>query len=420
MRGNEFLDKMGLVDPAYVEAADRTPGRRKSTWVRWGAAAACLIAAISAGYGMLNILRADGLPIKVPFIKDPAVKDPSTENPAAVSLANITRPYREANIMGKESAIVWPWEYMTVSEQYSMMEFDSRMYSSKAIGRALSAVLLGEALGSCEAAGSDPYTGQEYRTTFEVYRINGVSEKRMVAVEMNGEFYVFQHSEYDPPASFGELLDDYNLPQILDFDRFTVCEGYKDKEYYSLEDDEYIWQVLASCRDAVFVEDDPRNPGMKNYISFTATSEALGVYKRYFYVSADGYIRTNVFEWAFTFDIGEDAAGKIISYAVENGTEREPEPYMYSLTGTLTEIGEGYILVDDSVLCVDQKDGMVFKVPTDDLWISRYIDCGKIKSGDVVMVRFTGDIDVEEGNLVNGVCEIADAIISDGEVWVLE
>ncbi len=161
MKGNEFLDKMGLVDPAYVEAADKVPGRRKSTWIRWGAAAACLIAVISAGYGVLNILRADGAP--------------SMENPSTVSLANITRPYREANIMGTEVAIIWPWEYMTISEQYTRMTFDSRQYSSKAVGRALSAALLGEALGSCEAVGSDYRTGQEHRMTFEVYRINGVS-----------------------------------------------------------------------------------------------------------------------------------------------------------------------------------------------------------------------------------------------------
>lgn len=418
MRGNEFLDKMGLVAPVYVEAADKAPGRRKSTWARWGAAAACLIAVISAGYGALNILRADGFPVKVPFIKDPAVKDPSMENPAAVSLANITRPYKEANIMGKESAIVWPWEYMTVSEQYSMMEFDSRQYGSK--GRVRNAALLGEALGSCEAAGCDPYTGQEHPMTFEVYRINGVSEKRMAAVEMNGEFYAFQHSEYDPPAGFGELLDDYSLPQTLCLDRFTVCESYTDKGYYGLEDDEYIWQVLASCRDAVFVDDNTWNFSGRNYLTFTVTSEALGVYKRVFYVSADGYIRTNICEWGYTFDIGEDAAGKIISYAVENGKETEPEPYMYYLAGTLTEIGEGYILVDDSVLCVDQKDGMVFKVPAVDLRISRYIETGEIKAGDVVQVGFTGDIDVEAGNLVNGVCDIAGAFISDGEVWVLE
>ena len=29
MKGNEFLDKMELIDPAYVEAADAKPKRRK-------------------------------------------------------------------------------------------------------------------------------------------------------------------------------------------------------------------------------------------------------------------------------------------------------------------------------------------------------------------------------------------------------
>ncbi len=42
MRGNEFLDKMNLVDPAYVEAADMIPKRRKSSLRRWCAIAACL------------------------------------------------------------------------------------------------------------------------------------------------------------------------------------------------------------------------------------------------------------------------------------------------------------------------------------------------------------------------------------------
>ena len=42
MKGNEFLDKMELIDPAYVEAADRKPARRKNAWIKWVAAAACL------------------------------------------------------------------------------------------------------------------------------------------------------------------------------------------------------------------------------------------------------------------------------------------------------------------------------------------------------------------------------------------
>lgn len=53
MRGTEFLDKMELVDPAYVEGADLKPKNRKRTWVKWGTAAACFALLISAGAGLL-------------------------------------------------------------------------------------------------------------------------------------------------------------------------------------------------------------------------------------------------------------------------------------------------------------------------------------------------------------------------------
>lgn len=44
MRGKELLDKMELIDPDYVKAADVKPGK-KGTWTKWGAMAAglCLI-----------------------------------------------------------------------------------------------------------------------------------------------------------------------------------------------------------------------------------------------------------------------------------------------------------------------------------------------------------------------------------------
>lgn len=42
MRGNELLDKMELVNPAYIAAADADPKRRGSHLKRWCAAAACI------------------------------------------------------------------------------------------------------------------------------------------------------------------------------------------------------------------------------------------------------------------------------------------------------------------------------------------------------------------------------------------
>ncbi len=43
MRGNEFLDKMGLVEAAFVEAADIELKRQKFTWTRFTAVAACFV-----------------------------------------------------------------------------------------------------------------------------------------------------------------------------------------------------------------------------------------------------------------------------------------------------------------------------------------------------------------------------------------
>lgn len=48
MRGNEFLDKMELVDPVYVEEADQQPPKTHSRWLKWGGLAACLCVVAAA------------------------------------------------------------------------------------------------------------------------------------------------------------------------------------------------------------------------------------------------------------------------------------------------------------------------------------------------------------------------------------
>ena len=63
MRGKELLDKMELVDPAYVEAAEAAPARKGGKLRRfgWGAAAACLCLIL----GTASVLAATGLGTKL-------------------------------------------------------------------------------------------------------------------------------------------------------------------------------------------------------------------------------------------------------------------------------------------------------------------------------------------------------------------
>ena len=70
MNGNEFLDKMSLADPAYVEEADQ-PVKKRTTWRRWGAMAACL--AVLLGVGFLVFPRSspdvpDPVPTELPTL----------------------------------------------------------------------------------------------------------------------------------------------------------------------------------------------------------------------------------------------------------------------------------------------------------------------------------------------------------------
>lgn len=59
MRGNEFLDKMELIDPAYVEAADTMPKKKKNVWGKWGAMAACFCLIVATAIAVPNLLPGD-------------------------------------------------------------------------------------------------------------------------------------------------------------------------------------------------------------------------------------------------------------------------------------------------------------------------------------------------------------------------
>ncbi len=77
MRGNDFLDKMELVDSSFIEAAsnDIIEKRKKYDWIKWGAMAACLM--LIAFVGMRTI---------VPNISNKTsdkISDKASEEPSA-------------------------------------------------------------------------------------------------------------------------------------------------------------------------------------------------------------------------------------------------------------------------------------------------------------------------------------------------
>ena len=369
---------------------------KKKAIVKWSSIAACFMVMVMAAA------------LIVPMFLDGDT----------ISIGGIDRDYKGV-ISGGESYIEFPWEYKLGYEKFSAVKYDGNEYSSRA--RTIDEKLLGEVLGTCKAQGVDSYTDKIYTETFDVRKINGVSEEKLIAVEIDNEYYVYFNGEVKCPATFGELLDAYNLSETLPLVKFSVNEGYKEKGYYQIADDGYIWQVLSECRNAEFyAENDKWNRGDRNYLSFTATSEELGVYKRVFYITEDGYVSTNVFNYSYVYYIGVDAANKIITHAKNNATEAKREQYEYTIAGTITEIGDGYVLIDDTVLCKDKKDGMVFKVLTDELIIRRYLECTNIKVGDTVAVKFQTEIVLGEDNIESGAISMHRGTVTDSGMAVPE
>lgn len=50
MKGSEFLDKMGLIAPEYIEEAEEKPKSRKKPWIKWAAIAASLCVAMGFAF----------------------------------------------------------------------------------------------------------------------------------------------------------------------------------------------------------------------------------------------------------------------------------------------------------------------------------------------------------------------------------
>ena len=118
----------------------------------------------------------------------------------------------------------------------------------------------------------------------------------------------------------------------------------------------------------------------------------MGVYNRVIYISEDGYFATNIFDYEYSYFIGKEAAGQIISYVQKHSTETKSSTSLPTISGTVTEIGNGYIMVDDTVLCKKSKAGKKYKVYTDDIKIRRWIEIGELKEGDLVIVEYEGEI----------------------------
>lgn len=320
-------------------------------------------------------------------------------------------------ILNESLAHEWRWEDKTDYEKFPVVKFNSNEYRARA--NCVSETLIEKNIGSCTAENNDIYTNTDYTDEFEVYKITDISDRYLIAVKMNGVYYVYIKSDNnDFPQNFTELLNGTGLEKHLGFSRFSVKEkNGNDENYRKLTNEADIWTYLSKCDGATLVTEDYNYYDAEKTISFTATSEALGIYKKSFKITSDGYVWTNIFDYSVVYYIGETQAREIMEYAMSNSTETEFEPYELYFSGTVTEINEQYLVVDNSVLKYNKKDGISVKIYLDDLRIRRAVKYEELNVGDIVRVTYADDI---ENNEIFGAYDIAKGRLVDYDVIIAE
>ena len=313
-------------------------------------------------------------------------------------------------VHASETAIVWPWAYRTAAERYRVLTADGVRYEGTV--RAVSDTLVGDLIGTYTLSGSDGIDGKTYTVDAPVYRLSHVGQSRAVAVRLDGGCYVFTAADHALPATLGELWTEADLPSAIALESFSA-----DGRTFAPGDVDRIWSILSGCRNAPFVGDD-RPTADESLIAFTVSAEELGAERVALSVTANGYLRTNVFAWDYRFLIGTDAAKQIAEAAKENAAEIPAKPRERTVVGTVTAVTAQEILLDDAVLCKDPADGITYRIRLDDLRIARYAAGGYVAVGDTVQIAYTGTADDE--HTVTGAYALDHVQLIDGDVWIPE
>ncbi|MCR4600093.1 MAG: hypothetical protein K5678_13800 [Acetatifactor sp.] len=405
-----LVTAIGYLDDDLIEEAMDFPRKKEQAvrlrkdvdkkhapWLKWGAIVACAACMIAVGAMLI-----------------PSILKRKESNPTKDAR------YKDFTLQAQElTAIVWPWEYRTVGEKYGTIVVDGMEYGNT--NSKVSESMIKTTLGTFEVTGYDEYKEETHSIQAEGYELNDITASRSIAVKLEDGYYVFQNYAYQPASTLGELLDQVNLAEIIKLNWFEEQGGKSSDKRYALEDASYLWEVLSKeCRDARFLEDQAWMTRDREYLSFSISSNALGIQNVALYITKDGYLWTNAFRWQTLYDIGEEAAGKIIQHCREHASEIEVKAFTNAIIGTITEITEEYFLVDDAVLCKDSKDGITYKVLLNDIRISRYVQKNYVKLGDTVEVLYRDQIDEENEHTIREATSASKVTIIDGKAYIFE
>ncbi len=402
MKSKDILNAIGGIDPDMVEDTNGRPNAPRSlSWLKRSALAACLC---------LSVLTA----VAVPFLLG------QSDPPHTPSMFWVDDRERKSDkVMASEYGIEFAWRYCAVFQQYNNLNFEGVSYSARVYtGQPIPTERIGEKLGSAVATGYDNINAEKHETDCEIYRIAGVDPLRLVAVKYNGrdDYYPFLSDHLPLYKTLGDWISALDLTETVALDHFYPVAV--DGPYGLLpQDSAVLWQTILKYADAPSQTGTPSAPG-RRLMSFALSSHVLGVENLSLSITEDGYLTTNIEPCGVYFRIGTEAVREIEEYVLAHKTESAKARQF--LVGVVTEIGDGYIKVDDSIMMKDPDDGMVFTVYTDHYRIKPYIVSGYVKVGETVRIIHER-LSKEDPTQIRSATDISEAIITgDGDVLIPE
>ena len=123
MNGNDFLDKMELIDPAYVEAADKVPKKKRAAWLKWGAVAACLCVAAAIVIAVVP-QRGEPQPSEAIHLGTTALSESERESDAPTEPKTEKPSERETEATTERNSDTVSLEKITIPDLYAGFGFE--------------------------------------------------------------------------------------------------------------------------------------------------------------------------------------------------------------------------------------------------------------------------------------------------------
>lgn len=240
-------------------------------------------------------------------------------------------------------AKVTPWDELSITGQYSELDFDGIRYSSRKAQ--ISADMLLDKIGDYTTHGTDMINDIKYTKNAEVYPVKDISSECAVAVKLQGvdACYAYTNPHYKP-ETLGDFIDDLNLREIISFGNASynyskiIDDTYiNEKVQFINVGDKVIWEKLLNDTKLKNIHSDEEFYG-PSIISIRVDIELLGYENIGLWITEDGYMQTNILDTGKTFFIGKEKVAEITNYLLDNC---DGERYVYTVVDeTIGDTGD--------------------------------------------------------------------------------